>query len=234
MHMKINVAIIEDEEKERDITKEMLERFFKEENVPFELSFFSCGNDFFESNINEYNFLLLDIILPGDNGVSIAKEAREKGWPYPLMFITKTIQFALDGYKVDALDYLLKPIVYDDFRLKLLKAVKIIENFKDKEIAIRTASGLVVIKESEIYYIEVNKHYLTFHTEKGEFVTRGSMNSISQEVSKRFANSSNSFLINLDKIELIKQNEVVVNKENLPLSRSCKKEFLHCFEDRKG
>ena len=57
MHMKINVAIIEDEEKERDITKEMLERFFKEENVPFELSFFSCGNDFFESNINEYNFL---------------------------------------------------------------------------------------------------------------------------------------------------------------------------------
>ena len=68
------------------------------------------------------------------------------------LFITKTVQFALDGYKVDALDYLLKPLVYEDFRLKLLKAVKIIDNHSDKEIAIHTVSGLITIKESEIYY----------------------------------------------------------------------------------
>ena len=215
--MKINVAIVEDEEKERVVTKEMLDRFFKENDIPYEIFSFSSADQFLQSDFNVFNLLLLDIILPGDNGVSVAKHVREKGWPYPLMFITKTIQFALDGYKVDALDYLLKPIVYDDFRLKLLKAVKIIENFKDKEITIRTASGLVVIKESEIYYIEVNKHYLTFHTNKGVYTTRGSMNSFSQKVSNRFANSSNSFLVNLDKVELIKQNEVVVNKESLPL-----------------
>ena len=232
--MKINVAIVEDEEKERVVTKEMLDRFFKENDIPYVIFSFSSADQFLQSDFNVFNLLLLDIILPGDNGVSVAKHVREKGWPYPLMFITKTIQFALDGYKVDALDYLLKPIVYDDFRLKLLKAVKIIENFKDKEITIRTASGLVVIKESEIYYIEVNKHYLTFHTNKGVYTTRGSMNSFSQKVSNRFANSSNSFLVNLDKVELIKQNEVVVNKESLPLSRTCKKEFLRSFENRRG
>ena len=232
--MKINVAIIEDEEKERVVTKEMLDRFFKENDIPYEIFSFSCDNQFLQSDFNIFNLLLLDIILPGDNGVSVAKHVREKGWSYPLMFITKTVQFALDGYKVDALDYLLKPLVYEDFRLKLLKAVKIIDNHSDKEIAIHTVSGLITIKESEIYYIEVNKHYLTFHTNKGVYTTRGSMNSFSQKVSNRFANSSNSFLVNLDKVELIKQSEVVVNKESLPLSRTCKKEFLRCFENRRG
>ena len=232
--MKINVAIIEDEEKERVVTKEMLDRFFKENDIPYEIFSFSCANQFRQSDFNVFNLLLLDIILPGDNGVSVAKHVREKGWSYPLMFITKTVQFALDGYKVDALDYLLKPLVYEDFRLKLLKAVKIIDNHSDKEIVIHTVSGLITIKESEIYYIEVNKHYLTFHTNKGVYTTRGSMNSFSQKVSNRFANSSNSFLVNLDKVELIKQSEVVVNKESLPLSRTCKKEFLRCFENRRG
>ena len=232
--MKINVAIIEDEEKERVVTKEMLDRFFKENDIHYEIFSFSCANQFLQSDFNVFNLLLLDIILPGDNGVSVAKHVREKGWSYPLMFITKTVQFALDGYKVDALDYLLKPLVYEDFRLKLLKAVKIIDNHSDKEIVIHTVSGLITIKESEIYYIEVNKHYLTFHTNKGVYTTRGSMNSFSQKVSNRFANSSNSFLVNLDKVELIKQSEVVVNKESLPLSRTCKKEFLRCFQNRMG
>lgn len=232
--MKINVAIVEDEEKERVVTKEMLDRFFKENDIPYEIFSFSSADQFLQSDFNVFNLLLLDIILPGDNGVSVAKHVREKGWPYPLMFITKTVQFALDGYKVDALDYLLKPLVYEDFRLKLLKAVKIVDSHSDKEIAIHTVSGLVTIKESEIYYIEVNKHYLTFHTNKGIYTTRGSMNSFSQKVSNRFANSSNSFLVNLDKVELIKQNEVVVNKESLPLSRTCKKEFLRSFENRRG
>lgn len=233
--MKINIAIVEDEIEEKEKTKEMLERFFLEENLPFEMFFFENGNDFLSTDVNKYNLLLLDIILPNDeNGVEIAKKVREKNWNYPLMFITKTIQFALDGYKVEALDYLLKPILYEDFRLKLLKAIKIINTFSDKEIMIRTKEGVTSLKESEIYYVEVNKHYLTFHTKKGLLTRRGTMESISQELSSRFANSSNSFLVNLDYLELIRGNEVLVHGDSLPLSRNYKKTFLHHLEERKG
>ncbi len=233
--MKINIAIVEDEIEEKEKTKEMLEKFFLEENLPFEMFFFENGEDFLNTDLNKYNLLLLDIILPNDeNGVEIAKKVREKNWNFPLMFITKTIQFALDGYKVEALDYLLKPILYEDFRLKLLKAIKIINTFSDKEIMIRTKEGVISLKESEIFYVEVNKHYLTFHTKKGLLTRRGTMESISQELSSRFANSSNSFLVNLDYLELIKGNEVLVHGDSLPLSRNYKKSFLHHLEERKG
>ncbi len=233
--MKINVAVVEDEINEKEKTKEMLERFFKSENLPFEMFFFENSNDFLSTDLNKYNLLLLDIILPnGENGVDIAKKVREQNWNYPLMFITKTVQFALDGYKVEALDYLLKPLIYEDFALKLHKAIKIINLSDDNEIIIRTKEGILTLKESEIYYVEVNKHYLTFHSKKGEFTRRGTMESISNELSSRFANSSNSFLVNLDYLELVKSNDIIVKGESLPLSRNYKKSFLHQLEERNG
>ncbi len=232
--MKIIVGIVEDEIKEKEKTEEMLKRFFDEERIPYEIRSFSCGEELFKNDISEINLLLLDIILPNENGVEIAKKVREFSWHGPLIFITKTIQFALDGYKVEAMDYLLKPLEYDDFKLKLMKAYKIINSFVDNEIVLRTNEGVVTLEESSIYYVEVNKHYLTIHSTKGNYIVRGTMNKMAEQFSSRFANSSNSFLVNLDRIDLIKSNEVVINGESIPLSRNYKKEFLGHFAERKG
>ena len=234
MGMKIKVGIVEDEIAEEQRTEEMLKRFFTEEDIPFEIFSFTKGEELFSRGFSDIDLLLFDIILPNENGVEIAKKVRTLNWNGPLIFITKTIQFALDGYKVDALDYLLKPLSYDDFRLKLLKACKIINVSRDKQIIIRTSEGTISLRESSISYVEVCKHYLTFHSDKGVYTIRGSMNKIAQSFSTRFANSSNSFLVNLDRIDLIKANDVVVNGETLPLSRNFKKELLRRFAERKG
>ena len=232
--MKIKVGIVEDEIEEEERTEEMLKRFFAEEGIPYEILSFSEGEELFRRGFSDIDLLLFDIILPNENGVEIAKKVRALNWNGPLIFITKTIQFALDGYKVDALDYLLKPLSYDDFRLKLLKAYKIINASRDNEIVIRTSEGTISLEESSISYVEVFKHYLTFHSDKGTYTIRGSMNKIAQSFSTRFANSSSSFLINLDRIDMIKTNDVVVSGTTLPLSRNFKKELLRRFAERKG
>lgn len=232
--MKIIVGIVEDEIDEKERTQEMLNRFFLQEKIPYEVLYFSSGEELFKSDISQINLLLLDIILPNENGVQIAKKLRENGYRFPLIFITKTIQFALEGYKVEALDYLLKPLEYEDFKLKLLKAYKIINSLLDNTISIKANEGMVTFEESSIYYIEVNKHYLTIHSSKGNFTIRGTMNKMVESLSSRFANSSNSFLVNLDLIDVIKTNEVIVNKVSVPLSRNYKKDFLRRYADRRG
>ena len=232
--MKVTVGIVEDEIKEERCTEEMLKRFFEEESIPFEVLSFPNGDDLFKHGLSGIDLLLLDIILPSENGVEIARKVRESSWNGPLIFITKTIQFALDGYKVDALDYLLKPLSYDDFRLKLLKAYKLINASSGNEIVLRTSEGTLRLQESSISYIEVCKHYLTFHSDGGTYTVRGSMNKIAQSFTTRFANSSNSFLVNLDRIDLIKTSEVIVEGASLPLSRNYKREFLRRFAERRG
>lgn len=232
--MKITVGIVEDEIKEKERTEEMLRRFFSEEGIPYETLCFSDGEELFRKSLSDIDLLLLDIILPTENGIEIARKVRESGWKGPLIFITKTIQFAIDGYKVEALDYLLKPLEYEDFRLKLSKAYQIINSLLDKPITFKANEGLVTLEESEIYYIEVIKHYLTIHSIKGSYTIRGTMNSMSEQLSSRFANSSNSFLVNLDHVDLIKNTEVIVNGEIIPLSRNFKKDFLRLFAERRG
>lgn len=232
--MKITVGIVEDEIKEKERTEEMLQRFFQEERIPYEILSFSSGKELFQTEIQNIHLLLLDIILPEENGVEIAKKVRADGWKGPLIFITKTIQFALDGYKVEALDYLLKPLEYEDFRLKLSKAYKIIDSLSDRIVSFKVNEGIINLEESSIYYVEVNKHYLTIHSSKGNFTLRGTMNSMIEQFSSRFANSSNSFLVNLDQIDMIKTNDVIVHGESLPLSRNYKKEFLRHYAERKG
>lgn len=232
--MKVVVGILEDEIKEKEITVQMLTTFFNEEKIPFEVKYYSTGKDLLNDNIFDINLLLLDIILPNENGVEIAKKVRELSWKGPLIFISKTIQFALDGYKVEAMDYLLKPLEYSDFKLKLLKAYKIINSLCDHEIVIKTNEGVANLLESQIYYVEVNKHYLTIHSKKGDYVFRGTMAKMVEQLSSRFASSSNSFLVNLDAIDLIKNNEVVINNESVPLTRNYKKDFLRKYLERKG
>ncbi len=228
--MKYRIALLEDEQSEKEITLLMLNRFFKENDLEFEVVTFDKGDDFLSLNFSTLDLLLLDIILPGDkNGLDVAKEIRKKAENVAVIFITKTAQFAVDSYDVDAIDYILKPLSYFDFSLKLKKALKHIDSQQTKELSFKIKDGLVRLKEKEILYFEINKHYLHIHTLDNVFITRETMKDIASSVSSSFAKSGNSFLINLRHVTKVRRQEVELGDISIPLTKNYRDSFLQAL-----
>jgi len=239
--MKINISILENELEEAKKTQEMLDTFFTSKNQEFSCDTFHHSQDFLSSSITKYDLIILDILLDeGDayNGIQVAQKVRELNKNVVIIFVTKTAQFAIDGYKVDAIDYILKPLVYEDFYLKLVKAMNVLKYHVEKELVFKNSDGIFKIKESEIVYIEVRKHYLYFQLKNKTETFRGTMKEISQELTNQFKKSSNSFLANLQYIKLIKKDSVILECDNqtyqIPLTKLFRNSFILALENYSG
>ena len=144
-----------------------------------------------------------------------------------LIFVTNMAQYALRGYDVNALDFILKPLNYYSFAMKLKKAVRYIRRFQEEMLTLRTADGMARIPVSRVYYVEVRNHMLTYHTEDGTYTIRESMKNV--EVQLRdygFLRCNHCYLINLRHFKALHGNEVVIGSTALPISRSRRIEFV--------
>lgn len=235
--MKIKIGVLEDELDERLHLEEMLQRFFLEVNISYELIRFNDSQSFLSSlnQFKDFQLLLMDIILPGNlNGVDLAREVRKVNKDIAIVFITKTAQFAINGYEVDALDYVLKPLVYEEFSLKLKKAMRYILLHSEKFITLKHKNGVTRIGESRIYYVEVILHYLIVHTMNGEYTVRGTIRDMEKLLSGSFIRCNNSYIVNLRHIESIEDNLIVIHGNKIPITRSRKNDFYKAFNAYNG
>lgn len=230
--MKIRIALLEDEQSEKEKTLEFIDKFFKESNQEYEITSFNNSADFLKLDFSTYDLALLDIILNEQiNGIDVAKKIRESKSNISIMFITKTAQFAIDGYEVEAIDYILKPVSYFEFAMKMKKAIKRISTaINDKPLTFKTNDGLITIKANDILYFEVIRHYLFVHTKNKVYKVRGTMRDISNTISDRFARSSNSFLVNLSHVSKIVKQEVILDTDvSIPLTKLFKDSFIEAL-----
>lgn len=237
--MKLRIALLEDEESDREQTAEYLERFFRETNTEYELTCFAGAEEFLKDGISKFqdtHLLILDILLRGGRatGVDLAREVRRYNRDIAIMFVTKTAQFAINGYEVDAVDYVLKPLVYEDFAFKLKKAVKFILLRMEKFIRVDHRNGTSRVSERSIYYVEVIKHYLMIHTVKEVLVARGTMRDLEGELSESFSRCSNSFIVNLRHVDGVYGSEVIVQGTRIPITKSYRASFLRAFNAYTG
>ncbi len=236
--MDIKIALLEDDENEREHTQRMLEKFFSCINMSFALSCYADAESFMRggSNFKDFQLLIMDIILPDGqpNGIELAREVRKFNKDVAIMFITKTAQFAIDGYEVDAVDYVLKPVAYEDFSLKMKKAMRYILLHGEKYILLNHKEGSLRMSESEIYYIEVMLHYLIVHTVKGDFTVRGSIKDMQGKLSASFCRCANSYIVNLRHVEAVTRNEVLVKGARVPVTKSYKVGFLNAITAYNG
>ena len=165
------------------------------------------------------------------SGIDTAKELRKKDSNVTIMFVTNMPQYALEGYSVEAVDYVLKPLSYPDFRLKMKKATRYILRNSVKKVTINTTEdGLITVDSSDIYYVESKLHYIYYHTKKGIYKMRAKLTEVEDILLPyHFARSGGSFLINLTYLEKIDGNEIVVAGETLPLSRRMKASLMRAF-----
>lgn len=227
----MNIAVVDDNLNDRKMILDYLSQFFNESGEDYTTSTFEDGVSFLKDYSFSYDFIIFDIDMPQMSGIDTAKELRKKDSNVTIMFVTNMPQYALEGYSVEAVDYVLKPLSYPDFRLKMKKATRYILRNSVKKVTINTTNeGLITVDSSDIYYVESKLHYIYYHTKKGIYKMRAKLTEVEDILLPyHFARSGGSFLINLAYLEKIDGNEIVVADETLPLSRRMKASLMSAF-----
>ena len=226
-YFMIKVAIIEDEKNEQEHIKQLLNS--NGGGYHYLLSFFDNGNQFFfDFQYGLFDLILMDIDLKDrENGIQISMRLREIDPDVCLVFITNLAQYAIQGYRVNAFDYIVKPINEYDFNQRIASISKMIEERKKEKILISNDGAKVAIAIKDIYYVEVANHSLIYHTSKGDFKTYGSLKEVVKDFKDRnFSLCNSCFLVNLEYVERIQGFSVFVKGHELLISHPKKKSFL--------
>ncbi len=176
----VRTAIVEDEEQDYQIIREYLEKFYAENGIEYEIIRFSEGVSFLSES--GFDLVLLDIELPLMNGIDVARKFREKDHSCALVFITNMIQYAIKGYEVDAIDYVVKPIQYTRFEALMKKTMRMIGENKKQEIVVKTKGGMTKIAVDSIRFIEIKDHLLIYDTDDGEVEVWGTLGGVSKSL----------------------------------------------------
>lgn len=223
-------AIVEDDLEYRKTLFEYLKQYEKERKTSFEVELFQNADEFLKQYKGQFDMILMDIEMPGTNGMEAAAQIRETDMQVVIMFITNMAHFAIKGYEVGALDFVLKPIQYYNFANKMDRAVQTVEHRGSRPIVIQTGAGVKKVDSKDIYYVEIQNHVLYYHTKCGEFKVRGSLKNAEQQLPKGlFAKCSNWCLVGLLHVSEIKDDAAIVEGKELQISRRSKKAFLEAL-----
>lgn len=229
----INVAIVEDEEREARTLERYVERYAKERSVEIQASLFSDGLGFLDSMRRmTYDIVLMDIQMPLIDGMSAARRMREQDHTAVLMFVTNMVQYAVEGYEVEASAFIVKPVSYPDFSFKFEKAVATaLRNGQGGSIVLMSGSKVKRIRVSDILYAESIKHSIVWHTADGDYmVWNRPMSDVEREMKGYgFARCNSGYLVNLGRVETLTADSVTVGGAVLPISRGRRKPFLEAF-----
>jgi two-component system response regulator protein len=182
---------------------------------------------------NKIDVIFLDINMPSMNGL----EMLDKMESPPIVIITTAYsEYAIEGYRLQVADYLLKPIEYNRFRQAALKALQIYrqrniveqqDNVEDRYIYVRQEGGFLRILQQDILYIRSMENYVNIKLTDRQFIVHTTMQSIEKVLdTNRFFRIHRSFLVNVRRIESISGGRVIIDGHSLPLSRRRKEELL--------
>ena len=232
----INIALIDDNLNDLNTLKSFIDKYTESDeldsHIEVNIATYNDPTLFLNENNFKYDLIFLDIEMPKINGISLAKRIREKDSNVGLVFITNMAQYAINGYEVSAIDYILKPLDYYDFALKFNKIINFVKRNISNYIYLKSVeNNLIKVDVNEIIYVEIFSHYLIYHLENREIKVRGTISEAENNLSNYyFSRISKSFLINLKHVINIKLDNVLLTGNiELIISRLRKKDFLEAF-----
>ena len=223
----VRIAVVEDEEIYRNQITEYLQRYEEESGEILQISVYRDGDDILRAYRAQFDIVLMDIQLKFVDRMTAAEEIRRQDAEVILIFITNMTQYAIQGYQVDAMDYVLKPVSYFSFSQKLSKALDKLHKRHSRHITVQVKGGVQRIAATDIYYVESEGHTLRYHTKNGIIVSSGTMKSAEEMLGKsHFSRGNKGYLINLEHVEGVKDKCAQINGEHLLLSRQGMKKFM--------
>ncbi|MDR1468008.1 MAG: LytTR family DNA-binding domain-containing protein [Spirochaetaceae bacterium] len=231
----IRIAVVDDEEDSLDTLKAYLERYRREKGLSFDIKTFTDGDGITANYRPVYDIILLDVKMPFMDGISAAEMIRDVDPEVVLLFITNLPQYAIKGYAVEALDYVLKPVSYFAFSQKLERAIARIKQKTKRFLTISVKGGLHKLDVADICYIESWGHNMFVHTKQREYKTAGKMKDIEAQLAPfHFYRGNYGYIINLEHVNGVVDGCALVHGKKLLLSRSRKNGFLEALTNYIG
>ena len=231
----IKIAIVEDEAAVRDQLTDYVRRYTRQYGTEFEVTCFTDGDEILENYRPAFDIIFLDVEMKRLNGMETAQRIRELDDDVLLIFITNMAQYAIKGYSVGALDYVLKPVPYFAFSQQLQKAVNQLARRARHYLAVPVDGGMRRVDAAEVYYIESDGHRINFYTENGDFSAPGTLKTWEEKLeNSAFVRCNSGYLVNLAHVSGVQQNTVQVGPHELQISRPKRRAFLAALADYIG
>ena len=230
-----HIAVVEDEKECSEQIQAFLKQYQEENSVRFKVSVFQDGAHILDGYEPVYDMILMDIDMPGINGMDTSEKIRQTDQEVVIVFITNITSFAIRGYDVGALDYVVKPLAYYSFSMRLKRALKRSRALEPHQIILTMPDGVKKLEVGQIYYVEVQNRMLHYYTQEGTFVVRGTMQSAQQMLEAySFAKCNHWYMVNLRHVTEVKKNTVVVGSYELEISRRNRTPFLKALTEYVG
>ncbi len=235
----IKIAVVDDDLNEQKKLSDMFTRLGGEIGLDLSVVTFSDRESFLAGYDKSYAMLCLDIELnledDNDNGIELARKIRQVDSDVIIIFITNLAQMAIKGYEVRAFDFIVKPVNYGDFAMKMRSALGFYQGHRSESFKVQTEHGFVMISSDELYYIEVSGHYIYYHTNNQVYKQKGTLKEIEGKISELpFKRCNNCYLINLKYVSGVDKDDVIVGGDRLKISRPKKREFLQAIAEYMG
>ena len=230
-----NIAVVEDNAQDRDQILTFLEKSFAEIPEAMESVFFESGETFLQSLPKAYDLVLLDIDMPGISGVETAKRLREQDANVLIIFVTNMYQFALEGYTVRALDFIVKPLRFAGFRESIHRAVDASRREKPAYIELVHERTKQYVDINSIIYVETARKKLKVHLRAETYMCDGPLRDLETRlVPYGFFEIHQSYLVNMRYVKHVGQTDALVGNDLLPVSRHKRKAFMTALADYVG
>lgn len=226
-----NIAVVEDNDQDVKTIINSLTRYASKNQLEFRITRHPDALKLINAYKSNYDLIFMDIEMPHMTGMEAAKAIRRMDHGVTLVFVTNMAQYAVEGYAVEAFDYILKPVNDFALDLKLNRIMAHVGSTVGERIVIRTEGETIGLQVRKIYYVEVDGHYLNWHTRDQVYRSLGMLKSIDQQLSKSFCAISRWHVVNMQYVRSVVGDDVLVEEENLHIGRSYKQKFLQAYAE---
>lgn len=227
-------AICDDDAADLLYVKNQIIEWVKRQSLEVSIREFSSAESFLFAYAaeKEFDVLFLDIEMGKMSGVELAKKIRDQNQSIQIVFITGYMEYISEGYDVEALHYLLKPVKREKLEEVLCRAVERI-GMQERALLLQSAGETVRMPLYEIRFMEVQKNYVTIHGMEDYSIKR-TLREMQKELDGRFFQTHRSYIVNLGFVKKITKNDVVLKDGTvIPLARGLydkiNQAFINCF-----
>ena len=228
----MHIAIVEDESAVRDQLVNYIDRYFQGQQHRYTIDEYADGLHILNEYKASYDLILLDIQMTHMDGLETAQQIRKLDENVCLVFITKLANYAIRGYSVNALDFILKPVNYLMLEQLLQRVERLVARRASQFVTVPTEQGLARLAVDRIYFVETEGHMVRIHTEKEVLRMRATMKAMENQLAPfGFYRCNNCYLVNMRHLQRVDKGTVVIAGRQLSISRPRHKGFMDALAD---
>ena len=225
----INIAIVDDNPGDCRQLKENIDRYFSDKQMSYSVDVFTDPEKFLDGFLSQYDLITLDIGMASMDGMTLAHRIRKTDAVVMIIFITDLASYAINGYEVAALDFMVKPVKYYDFALKMKRVIaRYDSNASSDNVIVKTSDGMIQMRQRDIIYVEIIGHWATYHTMDGDYKYYGTLKDVERLLNPiHFFRCNSCYLVNLAYVDKVEQQYCVVGGNELKISQPRRKDFIN-------